>query len=59
MSKIMDLGIVQTIRWALGIDKELEQLRAQFAKTTTEYNAKIEALQSSLNDTIMLKKLEF
>jgi hypothetical protein len=55
----MDLGIVQTIRWALGIDKELEQLRAQFAKTTTEYNAKIEALQSSLNDTIMLKKLEF
>jgi len=51
MSKIMDLGIVQTIRWALGIDKELEQLRAQFAKTTTEYNAKIEALQSSLNDT--------
>ena len=47
----MDIGIVQRIRWALGIDEELEQLRAQLAKATTECNAKIEALQSSLNDT--------
>ncbi len=45
----MDLGIVKTIRWALGIDEELNQLRAQLANARTECDSKIEVLQSSLN----------
>lgn len=45
----MDLGIVKTIRWVLGIDEELDQLRAQLANARTECDSKIEVLQSSLN----------
>jgi ankyrin repeat protein len=41
----MDLGIVKTIRWALGIDEELNQLRAQLDQAKTECDAKIEAVK--------------
>jgi hypothetical protein len=41
----MDLGIVKTIRWVLGIDEELDQLRAQLTNAKTECDAKIEAVK--------------